>query len=118
MAAAPLERQGGPSDRPTSKMSIFTNTLMAFALTKTTLETLEFAVLSIKIAHSKHLVMFNLTPKTLSFFILITCVIQSRLCCSNIKVNNMEPTRSPLLPAPFAVPVVQAFAQESHSHAA
>ena len=62
--------------------------------------------------------MFNLTPKTLSFFILITCVIQSRLCCSNIKVNNMEPTRSPLLPAPFAVPVVQTFAQESHSHAA
>ncbi len=62
--------------------------------------------------------MFNLTPKGVSFFILITRVTRLRLCRSNIKVNNMEPTRSPLLPAPFAVPVFQAFAQEPCQHAA
>lgn len=62
--------------------------------------------------------MFNLTPETLSFFILITCVIQSCLCCSYIKVNNMEPIRSPLLLAPFAVPVFQALALEPRQHAA
>nr|WP_314478778.1 hypothetical protein [uncultured Pseudomonas sp.] len=73
---------------------------------------------SIKILIQKHFVIFNLTPVTPSFFILIIRAIQSRLCCSNIKVNNMEPTRSPLLPAPFAVPAIQAFAQEPCQHAA
>lgn len=91
---------------------------MALAVKIKTTETLECVDSSIKSGPSKHLVTFNLTPETLSFFILITCVIPSRLCCSYIKVNNMEPTRSPLLLAPFAVPVFQALALEPRQHAA
>lgn len=91
---------------------------MTFSPCKNVLKTINALQISIKVLLSKHLVMFNLTLKVPSFFILITRVTRLRLCCSYIKVNNMEPTRSPLLLAPFAVPVFQALALEPRQHAA
>lgn len=63
--------------------------------------------------------MFNLTPIYPSFFIFTT--LRAPLAppaAPTKKVNNMEPTRSPLPHAQYTVPVVYAQQQEPCQHAA
>lgn len=62
--------------------------------------------------------MFNLTLSYPSFFIFTTLRAPRAPAAPTIKVNNMEPTRSPLPHAQYTVPAVYAQPQEPCKHAA